>query len=142
MFVARTEVRATLTTGTFNLLSKTESLVRLSGANSVRLDPLRESVRPRNLLTVSFRGKAVNRLKSQDFHLISTMRELFAVALQPSRGEQFTARNETSLPRGVAKIIRRKPTRKHRVIKDRRRFCYSRKPFRDLVPECEPRKRG
>jgi hypothetical protein len=34
--ITRTSVRATLTTGTFNLLSKTDSHFRLSGAYSVR----------------------------------------------------------------------------------------------------------
>jgi len=52
-FVARNKFRATLTTGTFNLLSKTESHFRLSGALSVR------TVRPKAIRTSSKPVKAI-----------------------------------------------------------------------------------
>jgi hypothetical protein len=85
-----------LTTGTFNLLSKTDPHSRLSGAPSVRPNPLREFVRPRNLLKLRVRAGAVNPLRSQDFHLISTVRGVSIRKLLPGKPENsFTARPKT-----------------------------------------------
>ena len=61
-----------LTTGTFNLIVKDRIAFRLSGALSVRTDPLRESVRPRTFQPYRVARTAVNPLQSQDFHLFCT----------------------------------------------------------------------
>ena len=62
---------------------KDRSAFRLSGAPSVRTNPRRDFVRPRNLFTLSPHRSAVNLLKSQDFHLISTERGGLIQVLQP-----------------------------------------------------------
>ncbi len=62
-----------LTTGTFNLLSKTDPHFRLSGAFSVRPNSLRNLRVLETFQSYAFFAAAVNPLRSQDFHLISTV---------------------------------------------------------------------
>ena len=61
-----------LTTGTFNLLSKTDPHFRLSGAFSVRRDPLQDLGVLETFQNYRAPATAVNPLRSQDFHLFST----------------------------------------------------------------------
>jgi hypothetical protein len=63
-----------LTTGTFNLLSKTDPHSRLSGAPSVRPNSRRNSCVLETLQTYPAVAATVNPLQSQDFHLFSTAR--------------------------------------------------------------------
>ena len=85
---------------------------------------------------------AVNPLKSQDFHLISTAGE-FTSRKANSRLENSLRRARQRASARNGRKIRRTPTRKtKKTLKIAWRLCFSRKPFRDLVPECEPRKRG
>ena len=85
---------------------------------------------------------AVNPLRSQDFHLISTVRGVSIADLGLTKtGELFYSTPENALPHWLATEIRRRPKRKKtQKLKIAGRLCYSRKPFRDFVPECEPRK--
>jgi hypothetical protein len=84
-------------------------------------------------------------LKSQDIHLISTAGE-FA-----SRRNNFRLENslalysalKNALPLGMAtKFGARRRRKTMKKLKIAWRLCFSRKPFRDLVPECEPRDPG
>ena len=129
-----------LTTGTFNLIVKDRIASRLSGAPSVRTNPRhrRESVRPRNLSKLRAGANPVNPLKQQDFHLFST-----------SSGEAQsivwrtydTRRNALPLPKPSQ--VRHRPKRKTmNSSKIAWRFCFSRNPSGNLVPECGPRDPG
>ena len=131
-----------LTTGTFNLIVKDRIAFRLSGALSVRTDPLRESVRPRNLSTVSCRATTVNPLQSQVFHLLSTTGSCHPGEKTQTRRTLYRQRDD-ALPVVMAQRIRRMPKRKTvKSKKDRWEVLLFAKPFRNLVPECEPRDSG
>ena len=131
-----------LTTGTFNLIVKDRIAFRLSGALSVRTDPLRESIRPRNFLTVSCRTTAVNPLQSQDFHLLSTTGNVYPGEKNSNAESSLpTTRRRSSACNGTA--IRRMPKRK--TVKSEKiawEVLLFAKPFRNFVPECEPRDSG
>jgi hypothetical protein len=57
-------------------------------------------------------------------------------------GENRITRNETLFRGAMAEISAQADTEAMKSSKIAWRFCYSRKPFRDLVPECEPRDPG
>jgi hypothetical protein len=106
--------------------------------------------RPRNLFKLRVGALAVNPLRSQDFHLISTVRGVASLGAQVrarsagvnlGRGNSFYSASENALPLQFAEIFRRRPKRKTvQKLKITWRLCYARKPFRNLVPECKPRK--
>ena len=123
-------------------MSKTEDACRLSGAHSVRTNPLRESVRPRNLLTVSFRAKAVNRLQSQDFHLIFNNAGASGQGSTTLTGRAIYPHNETLFRAGWPIFFGAGRHGSYEFIKDRLEVLLLAKPFRNLVPECEPRDPG
>jgi hypothetical protein len=131
-----------LTTGTFNLIVKDRIAFRLSGALSVRTDPLRESMRPRNLSTVSRRAITVNPLQSQDFHLFCTMGSC-PPGEKNSSAENSLRQRDDALPLAMAGLIRRMPKRKTvRSKKIAGRFCFSRNPSGTLFPNANPETRG
>ncbi len=103
-------------------------------------------MRPRNLIKLRVGALAVNPLRSQDFHLISTVRGVTIQKLRLSKSENsFYSTPENALPPGrkshspqdPARAPKRKKTQKLKIAG---RLCSTRKPFRDFVPECEPRK--
>ena len=124
------------------LLSKTDPHSRLSGAPSVR--PNSPEGNPCVLETFqNYRARRhpVNPLQSQDFHLLCT-----AGSCHPDwkikRGELFatTRRNASS---ALGWQFGHKPKRKTtKPSKDRLEVLLFAKPFRNLVPECEPRDPG
>jgi hypothetical protein len=94
---------------------KDQLAFRLSGAPSVRPNSLRRFVRPRNFLKLSASDTAVNPLRSQDFHLISTAR---GASIQITTGELFAARLETLSRSKIAKKAH-KETEDDSKMKDR-----------------------
>ena len=91
---------------------KDQTAFRLSGALSIRpdslriLNPLQNFGRPRNLLKLRVRATAVNPLRSQDFHLISTVRGVsIRRCCQAGRRTLYVySASENALPRWIAKI--------------------------------------
>ena len=66
---------------------------------------LRNFGRPRNLLKLRVRATAVNPLRSQDFHLISTVRGVSTGGAAKQAGELIVySASENALPRRIAKI--------------------------------------
>jgi hypothetical protein len=87
-----------LTTGTFNLLSKTDPHFRLSGAFSVRANPLRNLCVLETFQSYRAPATAVNPLLAQDFHLFSTVRGVsIQSCFEAKGGTLFTARPKTRL---------------------------------------------
>ena len=115
--------------------------VRLSGANSVRTNPLGicASSKPFNGIVCAESCQPLEITGfPPDFNRAERTRSNSTTLT--GRIPYGTRRN--ALPRGMAKDL---GTGRHGSIKSSKiagRFCYARKPFRDLVPECKPRKRG
>jgi hypothetical protein len=132
-----------LTTGTFNLIVKDRIAFRLSGALSVRTDPLRESVRPRTFQPYRVARTAVNPLQSQDFHLFCTAGSVNPGEKNSKRGELFND-NATTLFRlqwqGLFGACR--SGRRSNLKKIAGRFCFSRNPSGTLFPNANPETRG
>ena len=131
-----------LTTGTFNLIVKDRIAFRLSGALSVRTDPLtgiRTSSKPFN--------RIVSHKPCQPFAITGFPPVLHNGQL-PSGQEKSNAENslrqrDDALPLAMAGLIRRMPKRK--TVKSKKiawEVLLFAKPFRNLVPECEPRDSG
>jgi len=132
-----------LTTGTFNLIVKDRIAFRLSGALSVRTEPLTGS---------RTSSKPFNRIVSRELlstlcnHRISTCFAQRGAAIQAretqARRTLYRQRDD-ALPLANAGLIRHVPTRKTvNTFKDRWEVLLFAKPFRNLVPECEPRDSG
>jgi len=106
-------IRATLTTGTFNLLSKTESHFRLSGAFSVRSGSHEcEAVRPRNLSNLSRPRKRCQPVGSTGFPPVINSSGSFLSAgvasMQLVAGELFTRARKRSSVRSNQRRPKRK----------------------------------
>jgi len=128
-----------LTTGTFNLLSKTDPHFRLSGAPSVRANPLRNLCVLETFQSYRAPATAVNPLLAQDFHLFSTVRGVHPELLRSKPENSFLQRARkrasTSTRTRIRHKIRRRPKRKTtQKLKIAGRLCYSRKPFREPCP--------
>ena len=130
-----------LTTGTFNLIVKDRIAFRLSGALSVRTEPLNgipyvlETFQPYRVAR-----SAVNPLQSQDFHLICTMGSIYPGEKTSNAENSLAARHATTfLPLAMALRFRHAPKRK--TVKSRKiagRFCFSRNPSGTLFPNADP----
>ena len=131
-----------LTTGTFNLIVKDRIAFRLSGALSVRTDPLtgiRTSSKPFN--------RIVSHKPCQPFAITGFPPVLHNGQL-PSGQEKSNAENslrqrDDALPLAMAGLIRRMPKRK--TAKSKKiagRFCFSRNPSGTLFPNANPETRG
>ena len=132
-----------LTTGTFNLIVKDRIAFRLSGALSVRTDPLRESVRPRNLSTLSCRANCCQPFAITGFPPVIHNGECRSGREKLKRGELFTD-NATTLFRlqwqGLFGACR--SGRRSNLKKIAGRFCFSRNPSGTLFPNANPETRG
>ena len=136
-----------LTTGTFNLIVKDRIAFRLSGALSVRTEPLTGS---------RTSSKPFNRIVSHE--LLSTLCNHRISTCYPQRGVSIQARKtqarrtlcslgtrqrDDALPLCNGRPNRRMPKRK--TVKSKKiawEVLLFAKPFRNLVPECEPRDSG
>jgi hypothetical protein len=105
--------------------------------------PQRESVRPRNLSKLSRPCDRCQPFEITGFpHLISTVGE-FVSRKATFKLENSLQRARKRAPARNGHEFRRTPTRKTmKTLKIAGRLCFSRKPFRDLVPECEPQEAG
>ena len=83
-------------------------------------------------------------MKSQVFHLISTGGEFISrrYDFRLENSFAFCGALENALPFAVATRFGARRHGNDEKLKIAWRLCFSRKPFRDLVPECEPRDPG
>jgi len=146
-----TNAHATLTTGTFNLIVKDRTAFRLSGALSGPPGPLRESVRPRNLLTLSCGCKCCQPFVITGFPPVIHNGEC---PLGSIRARKTQAR-DTSQPiqpgDSAATLFRLgwrcvfgacRSGRRSNLKRSLGRFCFSRNPSGTFVPECGSRDPG
>ena len=129
-----------LTTGTFNLIVKDRIASRLSGAPSVRtnLRHRRESVRPRNLVKATRRREPCQPAEATGFPpVFNKYGEAQSIVWRT-----LTTRDETRFRSPTQPGSARAEAEDYELIKDRLEVLLFAKPFRDLVPECEPRDPG
>jgi hypothetical protein len=135
-----------LTTGTFNLIVKDRIASRLSGALSVHTNPssqtrIRTSSKPFNRIA------SVKTLSTLCCHRISTPFAQRGVAHPDGKNtaceHSFGTRRNACFRlkwQGLFGACRQRKTVKSSKIAWR--FCFSRNPSGNLVPECEPRDLG
>ena len=128
-----------LTTGTFNLIVKDRIAFRLSGALSVRTEPLAGS---------RTSSKPFNRIVSHELlstlcnHRISTCFAQWGAAIRGEKNSRRTnslRQRDNALPLEKAGLIRHTPKRK--MVKSKKiagRFCFSRNPSGTLFPNADP----
>jgi hypothetical protein len=156
LLCADTNVRITSHDWHVQPFVKDQLAFRLSGAPSVR--PVRPKAKPNVLETrQSYRVQrsTVNPLKSQDFHLISTVRgasiQKGLHKLQLAAGELFSAKASClprlltapqTLSRRSGRFLAHAKAEDSRKLKIAWRLCSTRKPFRERCPRMRTPERG
>ena len=139
-----------LTTGTFNLLSKTEiacpakspTFFRLSGASSVRPDST-EGIRPspKPFKTIRFH-KRCQPVAVTGFPPVFNSRGVQIQSIKSNLENSFERARKRSPARSGRKIRRTRKRKTNQKLKIAWRFCYTRKPFRELSPRMRTPERG
>ena len=127
---------------------KDRSAFRLSGAPSVRPNPLREFVRPRNLSKLSRSGDCCQPSEITGFAPVFNSGECRSKSCRSKIGFDqdwrtlFTARPKTRFHSSSPQYPAQAEAEDVQKLKIAWRLCYSRKPFRELCPRMRTPERG